>query len=191
MEPDPSVSQWLRQVQQGDPAGAQRLWERYFSQLVRLARGKLSGVALGVSDEEDIAISAFASFCRHAERGRFPDLADRNDLWRLLVVMTARKAAHVLRDEMRDKRGGGLDRAAIEIDAVIGAEPSPEFAAQCADELRRLLDRLRDPDLCVVAVSKLEGFTNDEVAERLNCAPRTVERKLQLIRQVWEASDDA
>src|SRR5262245_1702448 len=173
MQPAPSVSQWLRQVQQGDPAGAQRLWERYFTRLVHLARGKLNGVALGLTDEEDVALSAFASFCRHAERGRYPDLADRNELWRLLVVMTARKAAHALRDEMRDKRGGGLERSAIEIDAVIGAEPTPEFAAQCADELRVLLDRLRDPDLCGVAVSKLEGYTNAEVAERLNCAPRS------------------
>jgi DNA-directed RNA polymerase specialized sigma24 family protein len=104
--------------------------------------------------------------------------------------MTARKAAHLLRDEMRGKRGGGLERKKLEIDMIVGGEPTPEFAHQCADELRVLLDRLNDADLCAVAMGKLEGYTNEELAERLNFAPRTVERKLQLIRRVWEAGSE-
>jgi hypothetical protein len=46
-----------------------------------------------VADEEDVALSAFDSFCAGAERGRFPDLKDRDNLWALLVTITARKAA--------------------------------------------------------------------------------------------------
>src|SRR5262245_52572189 len=80
-----SVTRWLGRLQQADPAAAQRLWERYFPQLVRLAHQKLRGAPQAVADEEDVALSAFDSFCRNAERGRFPELLDRDGLWRLLV----------------------------------------------------------------------------------------------------------
>ena len=43
------------------------------------------------ADEEDVALSAFDSFCRGAEQGRFPQLDGRDDLWHLLVVITVRK----------------------------------------------------------------------------------------------------
>jgi DNA-binding CsgD family transcriptional regulator len=34
----------------------------------------------------------------------------------------------------------------------------------------------------------MEGYTTEEIAAKLDCAPRTVERKLRLIRGVWEGS---
>src|SRR4051812_20120134 len=88
-----SVSRWLSDLKAGDHAAAQPLWDRYFDRLVRLARAKMKAArgAAAVADEEDAALSAFDSFCAGADRGRFPQLADRDDLWRLLVVITARK----------------------------------------------------------------------------------------------------
>jgi DNA-directed RNA polymerase specialized sigma24 family protein len=32
----------------------------------------------------------------------------------------------------------------------------------------------------------MEGYTNDEIAAKLDCAPSTVERKLQRIRAQWQ-----
>jgi DNA-directed RNA polymerase specialized sigma24 family protein len=193
MTPEGSVSTWLGLLKGGDTDAAQPLWERYFRRLVGLARTRLREAPRRVADEEDVAICAFNSFCRGVEGGRFPKLADRDDLWRVLVVLTARKAAHLLRDQNRQKRGGLAEPLRIgaddgEVEAVLSTEPTPEFAAETADEFRRLLGRLQDQELEQVAVWKLEGFTNDEIAERLACAPRTVERKLRLIREVWEAS---
>src|SRR5438874_7802874 len=106
MTSEGSVTGWLGQLQGGDPAAAQRLWERYFQRLVGLARDRLRNAPRRAADEEDVALSAFDSFCRRAEQGRFPQLIDRDGLWRLLVVMTARKAAHLKRDAARQKRGG-------------------------------------------------------------------------------------
>src|ERR1051326_8403596 len=106
MASEGSVTHWLGQLRSGDPAAAQQLWERYFQRLVQLARHKLRGVPRGVADEEDVALSAFDSFCRNLERDRWPQLLDRDNLWRLLVVITARKAHHLVRDERRQKRGG-------------------------------------------------------------------------------------
>src|SRR5262249_47596565 len=108
MAADESVSHWLNLLQsEGDTAAAQRLWERYFHRLVGLARAKLQGQPRRAADEEDVALSAFANFCRAVEAGRFPRLADRHDLWRLLVTLTERKAYNLVRDERRQKRGGG------------------------------------------------------------------------------------
>src|SRR5206468_4240793 len=120
----------------------------------------------------------FASFCRAAEAGRFPQLADREDLWRLLVTVTERKAYNLVRDERRQKRGGGavqgesaLDRpdasTARGLDNVAGREPTPEFATQVAEEYCRLLGLLDDAELQAIAVWKMEGATVAEVASRL------------------------
>ena len=106
MPSDGSVTKWIDQLQVGDAVAVRQLWERYFHRLVSLARKKLADAPRGMADEEDVALSAFDSFCRQAEQGRFPDLADRDGLWRLLVVMTARKVSHLVRDESRQKRGG-------------------------------------------------------------------------------------
>jgi DNA-directed RNA polymerase specialized sigma24 family protein len=186
MSAEESVSQWLAQLKGGDAAAAQKLWERYFRRLVGLARLKLKGSPRRTADEEDVALSAFASFCQGAEQGRFPQLADRDNLWRLLVVLTARKARHQLRVEGQKKRGGGAALEEAVLTEVVGREPSPEFAAQVADECRRLLGLLTDTDLERVAVAKMEGYSNAEIAQRLGCAPRSVGRKLQVIRTLWE-----
>ena len=181
-----SVTHWLAQLPAGDAAAAQQLSERYFQRLVGLARKRLQGAGVLAADEEDVALSAFDSFCRNAQDGRFPQLADRDNLWQLLVTITARKACRLLRDARRQKRGGEFERVDADLDRVVGREPSPEFAAQIVEEFQRLLDHLDDSLLRAVAVGKMEGYTNDELAARLNVAPRTIERKLRIIRGIWE-----
>ena len=190
-----SVTHWISRLQAGDHAAAQQLWQRYFRRLVGLARHKLRDAPRRVADEEDVALSAFDSFCRGAEQGHFPDLRERNNIWRLLVNITARKALHLLAREGRLKRGGGKVRGesalrdAAEgegIEAVVGHEPTPEFAAQVAEECQRLLGRLGDEQQRAIAVWKMEGHTNEDIAARLGCALATVERRLRLIRKTWD-----
>jgi DNA-directed RNA polymerase specialized sigma24 family protein len=186
-----SVTNWIARLKEGEKAAAQPLWERYFRRLVGLARGRLLGKPRRAADEEDVALSAFATFCQGIEAGRFPDLADRQDLWRLLMTLTARKASHLVRDQHRQKRGGAAAPGDVDWSAIVGDEPTPAFAAELADELQRQMDRLGDPGLRAIARAKLEGYTNDEIAAKLDCAPRTVERKLRLIRALWTGEDPA
>jgi DNA-directed RNA polymerase specialized sigma24 family protein len=186
-----SVTCWITQLRAGDQAAADPLWGRYFERLVALARVRLLRAPRRAADEEDVALSAFHSFCRATEQGRFPKLDDRDDVWRLLVVLTTRKAAHLLRDGGRLKRGGGVPRGyagdeEVDLDLVAGEEPGPEFVAEVAEESRRLLNRLDDDTLRSIVIWKLEGYTNQEIAVKLACVPRTVERKLRLIRDIWE-----
>jgi DNA-directed RNA polymerase specialized sigma24 family protein len=191
-----SVTSWLGDLKAGDLDAAQKLWERYFSSLVRLAHGRLRTASRVARDEEDAALSAFDSFCTAAALGRFPRLDDRNDLWRILVTLTSRKAVNQFKRERWQKRdasrvvseaelGGAEDGGREFLDRLAGPEPSPEFAALVADEWRHRLESLRDDSLRRVALMRLEGFTNDEIAERLGCGRRTVSRKLELIRRRW------
>jgi DNA-directed RNA polymerase specialized sigma24 family protein len=199
MRPEASVTQWIDRLKAGDPDAAQKLWERYFRRLVGLARKKLRAAPRRAADEEDVALSAFDSFCRGAEQDRFPQLNDRLDLWQLLVLLTARKAVDLAQHERRQKRGGGavLDEAALSrgagssdpgaaLDRIEAPEPTPAFAAQVAEECRRLLERLDSPELLAVALHKVEGYSNEEIAAQLGCGVRTVERRLRLIRSIWE-----
>ncbi len=196
MSADASVTQWIAQLKAGDLTAAQQLWDRYFRQMVARARRKLAGAARRAGDEEDVALSAFHSFCQAAGQGRFLRLEDRDDLWQLLLVITDRKAGKLVRHENCQRRGGGqrLDEAACATKWMTAAdflaqipapEPTPEFAALVADECRRLLQVLDDAQLQQAALLKMEGYTVLEIAGQMGRAPRTVKRWLHLIRRTW------
>jgi DNA-directed RNA polymerase specialized sigma24 family protein len=190
MSSDGSVTRLIGMLKGGDRDAAQRLWEAYFGRLVGIARGRLRSAPRRAADEEDVALSAFESFYRRAEEGRFPKLQDRDDLWQLLFVLTVRKAINLVRHEGRESRGGGrvqglADLEGLGADGLLGAEPSPELAAQMTEECQRLLDRLGDETLRSVALWKMEGYTNREIADRLGCVDQTVARKLRAVRRIW------
>jgi DNA-directed RNA polymerase specialized sigma24 family protein len=193
-----SVTAWIGDLKGGGSASAQQLWERYFERLVHLARAKLRSTHRrgAAEDEEDAALSAFDSFCRGAARGCFPRLTDRNDFWRLLVVLTVRKVLDQLERQGAVRRGGGKlitgsdgpagdGSAENYLDQLAGSEPTPEFAAMVAEQYQRLRDDLGDDSLRQVLDLRLEGCSREEIAERLGCAVRTVTRKLDVIRRTW------
>jgi DNA-directed RNA polymerase specialized sigma24 family protein len=194
MNPPGTVTRYLHQFKAGDQAALQKLWEAYFGRLVRLARQKLRGAPCQMADSEDVALNAFDSFCRGVEAGRFPQLEDRHDLWQWLMMLTIRKASNHRRDAGAQKRGGGMVCNASTLqdeddrwfaDMIHSREPTPEQAAEAADECRRLLGALPEK-LRQVALWKMEGYTNQEIADRLGRALVTAERKLEEIRAIWK-----
>jgi RNA polymerase sigma factor (sigma-70 family) len=191
---------WMQRLGDGDSLAAQHLWEAYFEKLVHLARRKLEGVALRAADEDDVAISAMYSFYRGMREKKFAWVTDRTDLWKLLVTITARKACMQLRAHRTQKRGGGRvqgesyfdrrkgadgDEFGDGIAEVLGREPTPEIAAGVAETCQMMLDRLGDERLREIAVMTLEGMTTTDIAEKLGCVRRTIERKLERIREIW------
>ena len=199
MDSAASITGWLDHLRLGDQRAAQKIWEEYYARLVRLARRKLAASARRVADEEDVALAAFDSFCRGLEKGRFPRIENRDDLWQVLLVLTARKASDQRRLELRHKRGRGrvrgesvfahLEQPNAGLSEIVGREPSPEFVTLLAEELDGLLNRLDDQSLRELVVMKLDGYSNAEIAEHLECGLRTVERKLSRVRAIWETEE--
>ena len=198
MSHDDPVTLWLDGIKAGDNLDIHRLWNRYFQRLVRLAGSKLPPHCRRAFDEEDVALSAFQSFCDRAGRGQFPRLNDRDDLWRLLATITVRKALDTMRHQVRQKRGGGhvLGESALLVNQggegegeglaeVLGREPTPEDVARFADDYRSLLAKLNDPSLRSIAQRRLEGQTTQQIAVANKVSTKTIERKLQLIRAIW------
>ncbi len=194
---DESVTQWIEQLKEGHDEAATKLWERYSEQIVRVAKSRLSPKVRTIIDEEDVALSVFTCLCNGAAAGRFQDLANRDELWWLLLLLTKRKVATRVRKENSRKRGGGKTRVESDLhspgdasrrfrlDDLVGDEPTPEFATALKDQHRFLLELLRDDTLRFVATARIEGYTPLEIAGRLGVSESAVHRKLRLIRNRW------
>lgn len=199
-EPDRgSVSMWIDGLKAGDDEAARLIWNRYFEKLLEVARRRLGRMPRRSFDEEDVAVSVFDSLCNGAEAGRFQEMRDRTDLWKLLVTITRQKAVDRIRRETAQKRGGGGTRGESDfkhgdgddeqmsaIDAMLREDPTPEILVAMEEQTQRMLKLLRDDSLRQVAVLKLNGYANAEVADQMSVTTRTVERKLALIRQAWK-----
>ncbi|MBI3862117.1 MAG: RNA polymerase subunit sigma-70 [Planctomycetia bacterium] len=192
-----SVSQWIVSLQNGDADAAQRLWDRYFPDLVEFARKRLNKGARRANDEEDVALSVFDSLCRGAESGRFADLKGRDELWMLLLALARRKIIDQHRLHFRQNDCGPAVDSECDVprdpetndlfrmEAVLDEIPGPDLLVQMDEEWQRLMRLLRDATLRRIATWRIEGYSIDEIAAKLGVLPRTVSRKLILIRSCW------
>jgi DNA-directed RNA polymerase specialized sigma24 family protein len=192
-----SVTTWLGRLKAGQRDEATlRLWHAYFDRLVRRARALLRGRAGAATEAEDVALSAFDSFVRAVEEGHFPQLDDRQDLWQVLLVLTARKADKHRRHEDAQKRGGGRVATFSELASgdpeggvpqIADDEPAPEEVAALAELISRLLHELGTDELRQIARLRLAGHSIAEIARFIGRHDGVVERKLRAIRTIWES----
>ena len=199
-EPDDSEISILldRLKDQPDDRAVEKIWNRYYGQLITYARRKLRNVPLRDFDEEDVVSEALNTFFKDVRRDRYPQLTDRNDLWRILLVLTLRKVLQNIRATKAAKRGGGNVRgdsifvSATEkgagFDKLPGKATTQTFAEKLTMEMQEQLDGLGEDSLKQIGIMKLQGFTNQEVADTLQVSERTVERKLERIRNHWKKS---
>ncbi|MEM7456753.1 MAG: ECF-type sigma factor [Planctomycetota bacterium] len=192
-----SVTAWIHDLKKGDDDAAQKIWDRYFQRLSKLAARKLGNASKRIADEEDVAVDVFHSLCTGAAAGRFDRLGNRDDLWKLLVAISGMKAVDQIRRQTSQKRGGGEVRGHSIVaggmhegqlagfDRFIDSEPTPEFLSLMEEQRARLFDMLRDDTQREVARLRFEGFANQEIADKLGIALRSVERKLKVIRETW------
>ncbi|HET6426564.1 MAG TPA: ECF-type sigma factor [Planctomycetaceae bacterium] len=193
---DESITFWIHRLKEGDPDAPQPLWNHFFQQLTGVARRKLGGTSRRVSDEEDVALTAFQSLCAGVAEGRFERLENRDDLWQVLVALASRKAVDQIRRQVTQKRGGGSIRGDSifyssdgdvpgNFDQFLALTPTPELISAMDEECRELLAMLPEEVLRRIAQLRLEGYANEEIAEALALSPRTIERKLAIIRNCW------
>lgn len=203
---DPPVTVWLRALEAGDEAAARPLYGHFCARIYALARQRLPAKVRGVYDEDDVAVSAFQSLFRGVREQRIR-FNDRTDFWRLLLTIAERKIARRIRHETREKRdvrrleensifspgspgqGAPRDRDAS-VQSLLAREPTPAFAAEVADTCDALLAALPDDNCRQIALLRLEHLTSDEIAAKLNCSRRTVQRRLLIIRRTWQEAGE-
>lgn len=183
-DPTGSVTAWIGRLLAGDGTAFAPLVCRYFEPLAAVAEQRIQ--ASGHAGGDDLANSAFVNLWRGATRGSLPNLADRDELWCLLLHILNKKIWDHYRYTRRDKRPQEDDRVEANLDDFLSDAPDPLVVAAVDDEFRRALDTLGDDDLRDIALWKLQGYETGEIAERLGRAPRTVTYKLKLIRAVWQ-----
>lgn len=188
-----SVTDWLDQLKDANASDAQQaIANRYFDKLAGIARSRLPASARRTADEEDIALSTLNSFFIATREGRYPDLRDRTDLWSLLLRITICKSINLAQREFATKRGGGQVRGDSALSAQGGGfdlfasgDPTPASIAELREMIDELMDQLENERLREIAQLRLAGHSNREIAAALQCAERTVERKLMRIRHHW------
>ncbi len=177
----------------GDEGAALSLWDRIHPRVRELARRSIARIGIPVAFDEDfVTISVFAKLFDRLRSGQLPNLNDRDGLWRLLVLMTARKANDHARISRAQKRSNGQNNPDVALQAVselpdTPLEPSIEVMME--DQCQPVLKALRDPVLETVVLLKLEGYSNVEIAEKMKYSRRTIQRMLELVKDIWGQYD--
>lgn len=199
--PDNSVSQYIDGLKHGDEQAAQKIWERFYQRLLVQADKKLKSSPRKAMNEEDVVQRAFADFFHQVQQGRFPKLDDRNDLWQILAMLVDRRAKDQIKQQNTQKAGGGRVRteSVFLVNGASSADnglaqvhdvlPTPELAFELMEIMENRLAKLRNEEQRQIALYKMQGFSNREIAKLLQSSERTVERCLNSIRKQWEIVD--
>jgi len=189
-----SVSKAIVSFVESEEDAARLIWDRFFERLRNFADGKIYPRHRRLFDGEDIASSALITLMDGLRDKKFPALQNRGQLWQMLVIITTRKILNSAKFHDREKRGGGKVKgaSAIERGAEIkmlnglfaqNSDPAAfvEFELTCQE----LLNALPDEGYRRITLMRLEGFSNKEIALKIGCSSRTIDRKLDAVALVW------
>ncbi len=190
----------LGELQNLDEDAAAAIWNEYFPKVMNLARKKMRYHARRTYDEEDIALSAINSFFEGVRKNHFDGLRDRDEIWRLLITITVRKANAHRKKANAQKRGGGDVRGesvfvdlngdpnAAGLGQVIDENRMPEFADDVVRCCEELLESLPNDNLRQTALLRMEGHTVDEIAAKMECSRSRTKQRIARIKEIWGES---
>lgn len=176
-----------------DENGANRLWERYFERLCAYVESKIFRRHRRLIEADEIASNAFVALFDGIKHNRFDRVRNRDELWQMLTLIAARKSINERRRLDRDRRGGGKVRGGSAfgpggINSVVDflqRDLSPDRCAELQELSSQLLEALPNDDFRQVVIYRMAGYSNREIAEMMECVERTIERRLNQVRQKW------
>lgn len=183
----------LREIASGNDEALALLWERYFQRVVALARRRLGNLTQRTSDADGVASSALKSFWLGVKEERFAKLDNREDIWQILAIITRRKVSNLRRYEEaagRDWRKQQSLEPPSSDSTVAGPtvsdsrEPDPQILAEAEEQCNHLLDQLPEKER-EVALLRMVGFSNEQIASQKDVALSTVERLFRNVRRNW------
>lgn len=185
-EEEPAID-LIKRWRQGDQRAADLLYGRYFEQMMRIIGAQIPAKIRGRVAPEDVAQSVFRTVFRRLRRGEF-QFQDDQDIWKLLVTVALNKTRSqtsknlaARRDVNRETRIGDvpIDES---LSQRLQSQPSISEVLAFRETLALLFARLANDEVEVIQL-RLEGYTQEEIATRLQVTTRTVRRKLTTIRQ--------
>jgi hypothetical protein len=181
-----------------DPAYVEQLWSEFYPRMKLAVIGRVRAIQRPVANESEIALSAFNSFIEHAREGKFPNLADQDDMWRLVKRFAIRKTNDTRKILRAQKRGGGdvivgqsdfSDESGIYrgINAAADKQTDPSTSIEVADLLNTMLQRLPDDQHRDIILLKLQGASIATIAECMETSTRSIQRILKKIEENWQS----
>jgi RNA polymerase sigma factor (sigma-70 family) len=185
-----SITILISGMRSGDDEAARRIWQRFSPRVAALARKKVPTWLRRIVDGDDLANSAMCSVIMGLREGRFLQLRDRDELWALLAFVTVQKARNEIAKASRQKRLPPGATVPV-TEEIVTPDPPPDLIVRAAEQFQVLIELLRSKEAILepIALWKFEGYTNDEIAQRLGCSCSKVARKLELIRKTWEREE--
>jgi DNA-directed RNA polymerase specialized sigma24 family protein len=193
-----SITQWIEELRNHDSDATRKIWNRFVERLVRVANRKLRNSNCRITDGEMVAADAFHDFFERSP-AEFAKLVNRNDLWQILVVITERRAIDAIRKESSQRRGGGkiiqevafggvVEGRLEGVSSLVGPANPPDIELMLIEAFDERLASLDSDLMRQIAIDKMHGMKNIEIAESRSISLRSVERKLAMIRRTWRGN---
>jgi RNA polymerase sigma-70 factor, ECF subfamily len=172
---------------QGDENAARQIVDGYLDRLVVLARRHLHQKMAARIDPEDIVQSVFRTFFSRVKEGQFV-FSEQDDLTKLLVRITLNKTLRQVAYHRAAKRNPGQEAVKDDgphdrLQDLLGAEPTPEATVAFIDQFEHLLNQLQPQEREILEL-RLQGFSNEEIAEKLGIYDRKIRRVIEHIRGI-------
>ncbi len=193
--PPGSITEAIVAIGKQNNDAADIIWHRFFERLCRYAKSKIYDRHQRLIAPDEIASNAFLALFKGIRENRFEKVRNRDELWQMLTLIAARNAISEQAKLQSQKRGGGKvggssafgEHGIGNVQDYVQRDPPPEVFVELEELSQRLLRSLPNDELRNVAVWRMAGYSNEEIAEKLGKTERTVERKLNLIRSIWSA----
>jgi RNA polymerase sigma-70 factor (ECF subfamily) len=172
---------FLQQLQAGDDAAMQKLFERYSQRLVQLAGKNIHPALVKRFDGEDVVQSVFRTFFRRQDAGQLK-IEHSQQLWRLLATITLCKTRSHARRHTAEKRNAQAEQPQASHFEFLDHEPAPDDALALWEEIDVVLEGLPERT-GEILTARLEGKHKSEIARELNLSRQTIHRILNLLEQ--------
>jgi hypothetical protein len=184
---------------------ARAAYQDFLDRLIGLARARLACYGRSTPGERSETYDGSRRLLEGIRMDRLVSVDDEQDLWLILMVQADRAMVERARqrDASHDETGGGAGQYHLHWQAdatgskIVGPEPTLTFAAQILEEIESSLNRLDEASqptgqvdaghLKTIAVMRLQRYTNREIAHALGCVERTVDRRIAIVKRIWES----
>lgn len=183
---DPDITRWLSRARDDDEFAFEKLFGFYIGHLREFLRHRLTAQDRAEGFEEDLASESMAAIWEDLTAGRFGHVKDREEFWFAMMRVAMSRAMDRRRYLRRKKRLFKVIEA-IETYFDFCVEPSAdEDTFDFLEVWEGFTKALPDDQYREIIQLKMDGLDVEAIAEMIDVVPRTIFRKLAIMKNRWE-----